>query len=155
VLIIISSRGLYFGPNTIFIPPPPTCCFLLLSGLFALILPYFAFILPFYFTSPFLLFFPILPFSLPFLPFFTFPSVSFPLLIFFPQMTSGYFPISNRPLISRVRNLPIFFLYINILDALMVIKEIRDYFLIEPKMSHNYFFSTLTSVLPSHFHVGN
>jgi hypothetical protein len=65
-------RGLYFGPKTIFITPPPsenaiftpssdTSFFDSHCGLFALILPYFAFILPF--SSPFLIFFPLSSFS--------------------------------------------------------------------------------------------
>ncbi len=107
---IIKCRGLYFGPKTIFIPPPPsenyisspsrnTSFFDSHRGLFALILPYFAFILPFYF-----------PFSNFLFPFFLFlqhfPPFSLGL---FPQMTSadifpplgggGYFPI-YRPLIK-------------------------------------------------------
>ncbi len=56
---VAAYRGLYFGPKTIFIPPPllkmiffpsrDTSFFYSHCGLFALILPYFAFILPFYF----------------------------------------------------------------------------------------------------------
>jgi hypothetical protein len=79
-----SSRGLYFGPKTIFIIPPPPLSKNFISpplltrfcdfyrAHFALILPYFAFIYPFTshssFLSPlFFIFFGISPFfSLPF-----------------------------------------------------------------------------------------
>ncbi len=76
-----ASRGLYFGPKTIFIHLPPsendifppsrdTSFFDSHRGLFALILPYFEFILPFYFPfSNFL--FPFLPFSATFSAFFS------------------------------------------------------------------------------------
>ncbi len=111
-------RGLYFGPKTIFIPPPPsendifspshkTLFFDSHCGLFALILPYFAFILPCFFPfshflSPFLIF--LSPFFLFLL---HFPPFSLPLFIFFPPNDIGwylfpspggaYFPI-YRPL---------------------------------------------------------
>ncbi len=83
---ILFIRGLYFGPKTIFIPPPPLLKMIFFPptrhvvfyshwGFYALILPYFAFILPFYFPfSHFLLYFP--PFSLR-------------LFIFFPQISSA------------------------------------------------------------------
>ncbi len=86
--------------NDIFPPSHDALFFNSHRGLFALILPYFAFILPFYF-----------PFSHFLSPFFLFllyfPPFSLRLFIFFPQMTSadippprggGYFPI-YRPLL--------------------------------------------------------
>ncbi len=87
------TRDLYFGPKTIFIPahlfwkwyfsPTPDMSFFESHhGLFALILPYFEFILPFYFPfshfiSPFFLFFIIFPLFL------------FAFSYFSPQMTSA------------------------------------------------------------------
>ncbi len=85
-------RGLYFGPKTIFIPPPSEndifsplsehVVFDFHRGLFALILPYFAFILPFSFLfshilSPFFLFL------------LHFPPISLGLFIFFPPNDIG------------------------------------------------------------------
>ncbi len=76
---------IYFGPKTIFIPPPPENGIFSPShhmsfsdshhSLFALILPYFA--------SLFLIFFPLSSFLS------TFSAFSLGLLIFFPQMTSA------------------------------------------------------------------
>ncbi len=92
-----SPRGLYFGPKTIFIPPPllkmlfvpllwhivfqlPLCPFCLNSSLFC---NYFTLLLPLISFS-----FRFLPFSFPFLPFsFTFPSYfSSPFHIFSPKL---------------------------------------------------------------------
>jgi hypothetical protein len=103
--VLFLYRGLYFGPKTIFIPPPfwkwyffplsrhvvfrhpflPFC-------LFALILPYFAFIWPFYFPFshflfPFSFFFPLSSFSFTLSPF-----LFFAFSFFFPQMTSADIP---------------------------------------------------------------
>ncbi len=85
-------RGLYFGPKTIFIPPPsendissPSCDMLFFDshhGLFALIIPYFAFILPLYF--PFYNFFPLSSFFFPLSSFF---------LYIFPFFLFLYFPL--------------------------------------------------------------
>ncbi len=101
------DRGLYFGPKTIFVPPPPfwkwyfspsrdTSFLDCHRGLFSLILPYLAFILPFYF--PFSHF--LSPFSFTFSPFFSSPfhifSPKWHRLIFPPPL-GGYFPI-YRPL---------------------------------------------------------
>ncbi len=98
-----ARRDLYFGPKTIFIPPPPfwkwyfspsrdTSFFDSHHGLLALILPNFASVLPFYFPfshflSHFFLFlFPFFLFRLHFPPF------SLHFFIFFPQMTSANIP---------------------------------------------------------------
>ncbi len=90
----VVRRSIVWSENDIYSPPPsendifsPSCDTLFFDshrGLFALILPYFAFILPFYFPfshflSPFFLFF-----SFIFSPFF-----SSPFHIFSPQMTSA------------------------------------------------------------------
>ncbi len=100
------TRGLYFGPKTIFIPPPfwklyfspsrDTSLFHYHRGLFALILPYFAIILPFYFPfshflSPFFLFLPTF-----FLFLLLFPPFSFRLFIFFPPNDIGWYFFSPR-----------------------------------------------------------
>ncbi len=94
-------RSLCFVLKTIFIPPLSGnnifrlswhAVFWLLSFPFCLILPYFAFILIFYFplsTFPF----SFLPFSFPFLPFFTHSSFfSSPFHIFSPYDIGWYFP---------------------------------------------------------------
>ncbi len=98
------DRGLYFGPKTIFIPPPPsendifspsrdTSFFDSHRGLFALHLAYFAFILSFYFPfshflSRFFLFL-----SSFFLFLLHIPLFSLRLFIFFPPNDIGwYFP---------------------------------------------------------------
>ncbi len=108
ILIQCRRRGLYFGPKTIFIPPPPsendifspsrdTSFFDSHPGLFVLFLPYFAIILPFYFPfshflSPFFLFL-----SLFFLFLLHFPPFSLRLFIFFPPNDIGwYFPPPPR-----------------------------------------------------------
>jgi hypothetical protein len=107
------SRGLYFGPKIIFIPPPTppvNDIFFPLAtrhfttphgGLFALILPYFAIILPFYFLfSHFLS--PSFPLSSFFFPlssffFYIFLFFLFAFSYFFPQMTSAdIFPPGGR-----------------------------------------------------------
>ncbi len=86
------ARGLYFGPKTIFIPSPLLKMIFLppyrvlsfldsYHGLLTLILPYFAFILSFYFPlSLFLSFFPafILSFYFPLSLFLSFFPFSFP-----------------------------------------------------------------------------
>ncbi len=104
-------RGLYFGPKTIFIPPPfwkwyfpPSQDRLFFNsnyGLFALILPffcnYFTLLLPLFSCSfPFLPYsFPFLPFSFTFFPFFSSPfhifSPKLHRLIFFPPLGGGGF----------------------------------------------------------------
>ncbi len=94
-------RGLYFGPkrylfpppseNYIFFPSPDMSFFDSHRGLFALILPYFAFILPFFFLfshilSPFFLF------PSPFFLFLLhFPPFSLCLFIFFPPNDIGWY----------------------------------------------------------------
>ncbi len=118
----IRRRVPYFGPKMIFIPPPfkkfyfsssrDTSCLFYYRVLFALIIPYLAFVLTFYFSFP-LFFFFLSTFLSPFYlsaPFFLFlwqlPPFSLPLSYFFPQITSadiflGYFPI-YRPLLCEV-----------------------------------------------------
>ncbi len=98
------SRGLYFGPKTIFTPPLlkmiislscNTPFFNSYHVLFALILPYFARILPFFFLfslflSPVFLF--LYPFFLLVL---HFPPSSLLLFIFSPQMTPADIPLGG------------------------------------------------------------
>jgi hypothetical protein len=115
------NRGLYFGLKTIFIPsplwkwyfPPPrdASFFDSYRGLFVLILPYLAFILPFYFPFSYFLssFFLFLSSFFLFLsPFFLFllhfPLFSSPFHIFSPKWHRLIFPppgdgvFSSRPL---------------------------------------------------------
>jgi hypothetical protein len=85
-LYFYGAQGSNFGPKTIFIPPPPSendifppsrdmSFFNAHRGLFALILPYFAFILPFYF------------------PYSHFLSLFFLFLLHFPPFSLGLFDI--------------------------------------------------------------
>ncbi len=115
-------RGLYFGPKTIFIPPPPSendifpplARRFLTPILFSLILPYFAFILPFnfpfsHFLSHFFLFlFPFFLFLLHFPPFSLRLFIFFPpndIGWYFPPPTGGvgYFPLYRPLLIQQVQ----------------------------------------------------
>ncbi len=112
ILTIFLHKGLFLGPKTLFIPPPPpsknyifcpsrdTSFFDFHRGLFPLILPYFTFILPFYFLfsnflSPFFLFlFPFFLFLLHFPLFFSSPFHIFPpkwhrLIFFHPPRGAG------------------------------------------------------------------
>ncbi len=112
------ALGVYILVRNYFYPPPPsendifslsrdTSFFNQYCGLFSLILPCFAFILPFYF--PFSLFLSAFFFSFPLIPFyFTFSPFSLPFFIFFPPnniswypypLGNWYFPIC-RPLAS-------------------------------------------------------
>ncbi len=93
------NRGLYFGPKTMFIPPPLKMIFfpLLSTRRFATpIVVFLPYILPilhlFYpFTSPFLIFFALSFFFFPLSSFFfhIFPFFLFAFSYFFPQMTSA------------------------------------------------------------------
>ncbi len=92
------SRGLYFGPKTIIIPPPSeieifspsrvTSFFDSQRGLYALILPILHLFYPF--TSSFLIFFPLSSFSFLF-------SFSFTLLPFFSSFFHIFSPKWHRP----------------------------------------------------------
>ncbi len=119
------SRGLYFGPKTIFIlplllkmifsPSHDMSFFRLPLWPFCLNSSLFCIILPFYF--PFSQFsFPLLSFSFYFLFLFYFPPFSLCLFIFFPQMISAnilppppgggrYFPIYSRRGNIRARDI--------------------------------------------------
>ncbi len=101
------SRGLYFGPKTIFIPPPPP----LLKMIFFPLLRHIVFWLPLrpfrlnssLFCNYFTLLLPLFPFSFPFLSFsfpvplssfsfYIFPLFLFAFSYFFPQVTSTDIP---------------------------------------------------------------
>ncbi len=86
-------------PEMISFPLSGHVVFLLPYWPVCLILPYFAFILPFY-SPPFSFSFPFLPFSFTFSPFFSSPfQIFFPKWhrLIFPSPRGGYFPI-YRPL---------------------------------------------------------
>jgi hypothetical protein len=100
-----TSRGLYFGPKTIFITPPPPLLkiiFFPLSGHLVFRLPLW----PFYLNSSlfcnyFTLLLPLFSFSFPFSSFFCplfflfllhFPSFSLRLFMFFPQIILADIP---------------------------------------------------------------
>ncbi len=105
--IWLGSRGLYFGPKTIFIPPPfwkwyffplsrhvvfrlPSWPFCLNSSLFCI---HFTLFLPFsHFLSPFFIF--LSPFFLFLL---HFPPFSLPLFIFFPPNDIGWYLFPPPP----------------------------------------------------------
>jgi hypothetical protein len=106
---LVQKRYLFTPPllKIIFFPFRNTLFFDSFCGLFALILPYFAFILHFYFPFlfSFLFSFPFLPFSFPFLPFRLLFS-SHPLFIFFPlNDITWYSPPPGKGVFTLYRHL--------------------------------------------------
>ncbi len=93
--VYISVRKRYLFPppseNYIFFPSHGTLFFNSHRGLFSLILPYFAFILPFYFPFSHLLS-PFFIFSLSSFFFYIFPPFSLHIFIFFPPNDIGWYP---------------------------------------------------------------
>ncbi len=100
--LVFIDRDLYFGPKTIFIPPPsendifpPSCDTVFFFYSHRAFLPILQLFYPF--TSPFLIFFPLSFFFL-----YIFPLFLFAFSYFFPQMTSAYIPPQGGQVFSNI-----------------------------------------------------